>query len=96
VVQANLLAAQSPDGAGDVFNTACGDRITLNEMLSQLEALMGRKIARSYVTPRPGDVPHSQAQISKLHETFNYEPTVTFADGLRQTFGYFKEIFKTR
>jgi len=95
VVQANLLAAQNPNGAGDVFNTACGDRITLNEMLSQLEALLGRKIARSYVAPRPGDVPHSQAQISKLQGTFSYQPAVSFTEGLRQTFGYFKGIFKT-
>ncbi len=96
VVQANILVAESQNGAGDVFNTACGDRITLNQMLAQLEGLLGRKIARSYVAPRPGDVPHSQAQISKLQDTFDYRPAVSFAEGLRQTVGYFKEIFPSK
>jgi len=96
VAQANILAAESQNGAGDVFNTACGDRITLNQMLAQLEGLLGRKIARSYVAPRPGDVPHSQAQISKLQDTFDYRPAVSFAEGLRQTVGYFKEIFPSK
>jgi len=93
VVQANILAAESLNGTGEVFNTACGDRITLNEMLAQLEELLGRKIARKYVSPRPGDVPHSQADITPLRKAFGYQPGVTFRQGLSRTVDYFRTVF---
>ena len=92
VVQANILAAESENGAGQVFNTACGDRITLNQMLAQIETLLNRRIERNYVAPRPGDVPHSQADITLLQKSFDYQPRVTFQEGLRRTYDYFKGI----
>jgi UDP-glucose 4-epimerase len=92
VVQANILAVESPAGAGGVFNAACGDRVTLNQMLSLIEELRGGPIQRQYVPSRPGDVPHSQADISLLQETFGYQPRVPFRQGLARTFDYFKAI----
>jgi nucleoside-diphosphate-sugar epimerase len=92
VVQANILAAENPDGAGGVFNAACGDRVTLNQMLGMIEELRGGPINRQYVPSRPGDVPHSQADISLLQETFGYQPRVPFRQGLARTYEYFKGI----
>jgi nucleoside-diphosphate-sugar epimerase len=92
VVQANILAAENPAGAGEVFNAACGDCITLNQMLGMIEELRGGPISRQYLPSRPGDVPHSQADISRLQETFGYEPKVPFRQGLARTFEYFKGI----
>lgn len=93
VVNANILAAESDNGAGEVFNIACGDRITLNEMVNVIEHLVGHKVDRKYDPPRPGDVPHSQADIGKIEETFHYHPTVSFQDGMEKTFAYFKQVF---
>ncbi|RJP79166.1 MAG: SDR family oxidoreductase [Candidatus Zixiibacteriota bacterium] len=94
VVQANLLAAENPAGAGGAFNAACGDRITLNGMLAMLEQILGRDIRRKYVAPRPGDVPHSQADITLLQETFSYKPQISFHSGLQRTFDYFKDLMQ--
>ncbi|GBC95542.1 UDP-N-acetylglucosamine 4-epimerase [bacterium HR16] len=44
VVQANLLAMDSPRAVGKVYNVACGGRYTLNELIRQLEAIFGRKL----------------------------------------------------
>ncbi len=93
VVDANILAAESSAGAGEVFNLACGDRITLNEMVGVIETLVGHEIDKKHDPPRPGDVPHSQANIEKLVTTFGYQPKISFHDGMEKTFEYFKDIF---
>lgn len=93
VVSANILAAESPAGAGQVFNLACGDRISLSQMVDQIESLVGRKVNRTHAPARAGDIPHSQADISKVQATFNYQPSISFKDGLTKTFDHFKAIF---
>jgi UDP-glucose 4-epimerase len=66
-------------------NLAFGNRITLLEALDQLEAITGRPVARDHVDPRAGDVPHSQADTTRLCELFPGIAPVPFADGLRAT-----------
>lgn len=95
VVNANIIAAESDAGAGKVFNLACGDRITLNKMVEVIESLVGHPVEKLYSPPRPGDVPHSQADISALQETFGFKPTISFQFGMQKTFAHFKEIFSS-
>src|SRR5207253_199105 len=59
VVEANLLACTTTGVAGDAFNIACGDRITVNSMLQQINKITGKDIAPIYGDPRPGDIKHS-------------------------------------
>jgi len=93
VVQGNILAAESEAGAGEVFNLACGDRISLNEMVAVIESLAGHSVEKRNDPPRPGDVPHSQANIDKVTSLLDYKPTVTFSEGMSKTFEYFKGVF---
>ncbi|MBU0517941.1 SDR family oxidoreductase [bacterium] len=93
IVQGNILAAESDAGAGEVFNIACGDRISLNEMVATIESFVGHPVDKKYDPPRAGDVPHSQANIDKITELLGYKPTISFTDGMEQTFEYFKKIF---
>ncbi len=93
VVDTNIMAAESDAGAGEVFNIACGDRITLNEMTKVIEELVGYSVDRRYDPPRQGDVPHSQADITRIKESFGYEPKISFQHGMLKTFEYFKNIF---
>jgi nucleoside-diphosphate-sugar epimerase len=44
VVEANLLAASSDDGIGEVFNSACGEQVTLNQLMAELRAQLDRSI----------------------------------------------------
>jgi nucleoside-diphosphate-sugar epimerase len=90
VVEATLLAAQADGVAGEVFNIACGDRISLNTLLAELRGLCGREIEASYVDPRPGDVRHSLADVSKAREALGYEPAVDIRMGLRRTVSYYE------
>lgn len=85
VVEANLRALDAPGAAGEVFNVACGERATLNEMLRNLGGWLDVAIEPEYRPPRPGDVPHSLADISKARDLLAYEPRVSFGEGLRRT-----------
>jgi nucleoside-diphosphate-sugar epimerase len=90
-VEANLLACQSEKvGRGEVINIACGKRYTLNELVGELNAILGTNIEPVYTDPQPGDVKHSLADISKAKELLGYEVKVDFKEGLRRTVEWFK------
>ena len=83
-IEANVLAAES-DVTGEVFNVGTGGRVTVNELVESLNEQLGTEIDPIYDDPRPGDVPHSHADISKARELLGYEPVVSFEEGLERT-----------
>ncbi len=89
VVQANIKAAEATEGAGGAFNIACGQRLSLNDLLARLCAIMGADIEAIYEPERVGDVKHSLADISAAQAAFGYEPSVDFDEGLRRTAEFF-------
>jgi len=91
VVEANLLACKAPGVAGEVFNVACGDRITVNSMLQQINKITGKDVAPIYSEPRKGDIKHSQADITRAKERLGYQPRVSFEDGLRSTIEWYRQ-----
>jgi UDP-glucose 4-epimerase len=92
-VNANLLAckARADQVSGKVFNVATGTRFTLNETFRLLAKITGYKGQPRYAEPRPGDVKHSLADVSRSREALGYEVTVGFEDGLRQTVAWYKQ-----
>jgi UDP-N-acetylglucosamine 4-epimerase len=92
-VQANLLAAMvdEPAAINQVYNIAVGDRTTLNDLYSEARNLLvdaAPKAASARVEHRdfrPGDVRHSQADISKAKRLLGYEPSHRFGEGLKAT-----------
>lgn len=88
-VQANLLACTAENVAGLVFNIGTGKRHTLNQTLQMLARITGRSGNAKYVSPREGDVLHSQADISEAREKLNYTPRVEFEEGLLRTWEWF-------
>jgi len=95
VVEANLLACTVPGVGGEVFNVACGDRITVNSMLQQINKITGNDIAPIYAEPRAGDIKHSQADITRAKEHLGYEPVVTFEEGLARTIEWYRQNLTT-
>ena len=91
-VDANILAANAPGAAGEAFNVACGERVSLNEVVSRLGALAGVEVDAVHTDSRPGDVRHSLADISKAREILGYEPAIDFDEGLRRTYAYYQEL----
>lgn len=91
VVDANLKAAQSLKGAGQVINTANGERTSLNELLKVLQSITGRgDLQAQYLPERKGDVKHSQADNSLAVQLLGYEKLVGLEDGLRKTIDWWK------
>jgi len=72
-----------------VYNTACGDQVTLNEMIGLLQNISGRDIKAEYGPERPGDVRHSKADISKIENLLEYEPQVRFREGLERVYSWY-------
>jgi len=91
VVEANLLACKVPGIGGQVFNVACGERITVNSMLHQINKIVGVDISPVYAEPRSGDIKHSQADITRAREHLGYEPKVSFEEGLRATVEWYRK-----
>ena len=85
VVHANLLAASSPRQLqGEAINIGTGRRVSLLEVLKHMGEILGVDSTPKFDKPRAGDVPHSVADISRARELLNYEPIVSFEDGLRE------------
>ncbi|MFL6282918.1 MAG: SDR family oxidoreductase [Pyrinomonadaceae bacterium] len=86
VVDANLRAAETTRGIGEVINVATGKRATLNELLEVLKGITGKTdVSADYREARVGDVRHSLADITRARELLGYEPTVGLEEGLRKT-----------
>lgn len=92
VVEANRLAMNAPQAAGTILNVACGGRISLNNVIAALERLVGRDIEVRYEPPRPGDVPHSMADIAQARSVLGFEPTVGFEQGLAKTYEHLERV----
>jgi UDP-N-acetylglucosamine/UDP-N-acetylgalactosamine 4-epimerase len=96
-VQANLLAASTPDrsATGHIYNVGCGGRTSLLQLHDLLrDRIAARRPAAQRAEPehadsRPGDVPHSQASIEKARKLLHYEPTHTIEEGLTETVTWF-------
>ena len=87
VVDANIMAANSDITGGFMgkcYNIACGDRTSNNEILDYFKRRFSHVIVQD-APWRPGDVMHTQADISRAREDFGYEPKVRFWEGLEKT-----------
>jgi len=91
VVEANLLAAESVEAAGHVFNLGIGERVTLNQLLAELQKIIGSNLPARYEEARTGDVRHSLAAISRARDLIGYCPLVGLAEGLRRTVEWYRD-----
>ena len=90
-IQANIKGFfASKKAANQVFNIACGERISVNFLWDTLSKAANKKIKPIYGAPRQGDVRDSLADISKAKNLFDYDPKFTVGSGLKITWDYFK------
>ncbi|RLC69625.1 MAG: GDP-mannose 4,6-dehydratase [Chloroflexi bacterium] len=87
VVEANILAAESE--ATGVFNVGSGSQISINELARLIRRLVGKNLELVHASPRPGDVRHSLADISKAEEAIGYRPRYNLEQGLKETIEWF-------
>jgi UDP-glucose 4-epimerase len=74
------------------INLAYGSRITLLEVIEQLEAMLGRPLAREHTPTRAGDVPHSQADSSRVRALFGHVVPTPFTEGLSTTVQWMQSV----
>jgi len=92
VVQGILCALNAPAHAsGKVYNIACGDRVTLIDLHESIGRHCGGCPPPRHTDPRPGDVPHSQADIRAARRDLGFAPTVGFHDGLVRTVDWYRK-----
>jgi nucleoside-diphosphate-sugar epimerase len=91
VVDANIKAAQTEKGIGEVMNAANGERITLNELLEVLKKITGKTdVTAEYKPERAGDVKHSQCSNDLAVKYIGYEKLVGLEEGLQKTIDWWK------
>ncbi len=82
-VAANLAAAEAPGLAGGpVYNVAGGRRTTVNELATLVREVSGSGLAAEHVAPRPGDIPHSLADLGRVMASLGWMPRVALPEGL--------------
>lgn len=99
VIQMNELAikADNPKAVNTVYNTAFGDRTTLNEMVKYLKEFLSAydetigNIEVIHGPNRPGDIPHSLASVDKAKELLGYNPKYSFREGLHEAVKWYWE-----
>ena len=91
VVDANIKAAQTDQGVGEVMNAANGERISLNQLLEVLKKITAQgNVSAEYHPERKGDVKHSQADNRRAVERIDYQKLVGLEEGLRLTIDWWK------
>ena len=91
VVHANLLAADAAETHGEVINIACGERVSINQIIAQINRLLGKSVTPNYVEPRAGDVKHSLADIGLARKVIGFEAKIDFDEGLKLAIEWYSQ-----
>jgi UDP-N-acetylglucosamine 4-epimerase len=102
VIQMNELAMTTinPDALNTVFNTAYGDRNTLNHLVEYLKEFLSvydpriQEVSIAYGPKRAGDIPHSLASIDKAKALLGYDPQFSLQQGLKEAIDWYWENLK--
>jgi nucleoside-diphosphate-sugar epimerase len=91
VILANLLAAQK-DGGGEILNIGAGSPISLNDLAKLMLKITNKEdLKLVYTDPRPGDIIHSYADISKAIKLLKFQPQFTQENGLKDYFSWYEK-----
>lgn len=94
------LETQDKNAVNTVYNTAFGDRATLNELISYLKEYLGEfdpeilKVEVKYGPLRAGDIPHSLASVEKAKKLLKYNPKYSLKNGLKEAVEWYWENLK--
>jgi UDP-N-acetylglucosamine 4-epimerase len=85
-VFANILGmfTTNTDTFGQAFNIGCGGQYSLNELVMAINGALQKNIKPIYGPLRPGDIPHSNADISKAENMLGYKVLVNFEEGIKK------------
>jgi len=83
IVEANMLALNNKAAAGEVFNIATGKKASVNQVTDTMKEILNRKSLETiHAAPRPGDIRHIYADISKAEKVLGFHPKTPLKEGL--------------
>jgi len=91
VIEANMKAIAAEKTHGEIVNIACGRKISVNEIIAEINAALGKSVACNHVGERAGDIKHSWADIERAKAVIGFEPVVDLAEGLKRTIAWYQE-----
>ena len=99
VIQMNMLAltTENQEALNQIYNTAFGERTTLNQLVAYLKEFLGeldeaiKEIEPTHGPNRVGDIPHSLASVDKARQLLGYDPQFSMRDGLREAVKWYWE-----
>ena len=95
-VQVNVkgLLTDNEDAFKKEYNVAVGESFSVNYLYNVCKEQLESDFEAIYREPRAGDIRNSKADISLAKRLIGYEPTINFEEGLKETIGYFKKLYK--
>lgn len=94
IVHGNILASEAPEVSGQVMNLATGVSVSLLDLVSKLNVILGTNIAAHHAPPRSGDIKFSVANIDKVRDLLDFSPIVDLDEGLRRTTEWYRNQIK--
>ncbi|MFY3740751.1 MAG: UDP-glucose 4-epimerase [Candidatus Nitrosomirales archaeon] len=94
IVQANMLAMESENAKGEVFNVASGNSISILQLLETLRAITDTYVEHKYAEPRVGDMKFGLAKIDKIERELGYCAKIPIKEGLRELVDYIKSTLE--
>jgi nucleoside-diphosphate-sugar epimerase len=95
IIDANLLAMEADVAPGGVYNVACGQAVTLNQLVGQLRELIDSDVEPVYAAPRAADVRHSLADLTRSRRDLGYEPSVALRAGLQRSVEHLRDRLRS-
>lgn len=84
MIRANLLAAEQPNAAGEIFNIGTGRPVSINQLFENLRDIFNCELKPTYKPARKGDILHSYANPSYAQSRLGWQAKVSFEEGLQR------------
>lgn len=91
VVEANLRACTAKGVSGEVFNVACGTTTSVNDIVKELNKILGTRIKAKYAPKRKGDVRKTRADVGKMKKLLGLRKIIGFEEGMKLTIDWFRK-----
>ncbi|MBM7622993.1 SDR family oxidoreductase [Sporohalobacter salinus] len=94
IAQANLAALKRADNK--VLNISCHTQTSINELVTEMNQILGSNLEADYEDERPGDIRHSYLTNQKAIKQLDWQPEYDLETGLRRTLTYYQEIYQAK
>ncbi len=76
---------------GEIINVGTGIRTSINELAEKINSVIGTEVTPEHLPPRPGDIRHRCADISRMRKLLGFSPRYTLEEGLRKTLTWYRD-----